>query len=270
MTGLIACARMYAMVPGAAEAWRVLFAGVAVRSGIRLDVIDHAFPAPLIELWTRPDLGCAFMCGWPFVRGVADVVPVAAPVLADARAAGRPVYWTDLVVRTDSAACGIENLRGQRVAYTVRDSQSGFNALRHHLRGIPGAKPLFGAEVGPVFTPRRAIEAVVDRRAHAAPIDSIAHALLRLHDPALAVQVRVVAQTEATAAPLLVAGVGADPGAVRALRTALLGLHQDAEGRAVLARLALRRFTEPLPHAEYHVMEDRARDAEAAGIDGLE
>lgn len=176
------------MAAGAAEAWRALFARAAVRSGVRLNVVDHAYPAPLIELWTRPDLGCAFMCGWPFVRGVADVVPVAAPVLADARAAGRPVYWTDLVVRADSAARGIEDLQGQRVAYTVRDSQSGFNALRHHLRSSPGAKPLFGAEVGPVFTPRRTIETVVDRRAEATPVDSIAHALLQLHDPGLAAQ----------------------------------------------------------------------------------
>lgn len=72
------------------------------------------------------------------------------------------------------------------------------------------------------------------------------------------------------AAPLLVASAGGDPGAVRALRTALLGLHQDVDGRAILTSLALQRFTEPLLHAEYNVMEDRARDAEAAGITRLE
>ena len=40
-------------------------------SGVDLRVIDHAFPAPLAELWSRPDLGCAFMKNlnnWPATK----------------------------------------------------------------------------------------------------------------------------------------------------------------------------------------------------------
>ena len=42
-------------------------AGLARECGVDLDVIDHAFPLPLAELWSRHDLACAFMCGFPYV-----------------------------------------------------------------------------------------------------------------------------------------------------------------------------------------------------------
>ncbi|MBL8670191.1 MAG: ABC transporter permease, partial [Alphaproteobacteria bacterium] len=62
-SALIANARMYSVAPGAAAAWKRLFAWLKERSGIDLQVIDHAFPAPLDALWARPDLACTFMCG---------------------------------------------------------------------------------------------------------------------------------------------------------------------------------------------------------------
>jgi hypothetical protein len=65
MTGLVASARMSAVAPSARAAWRALFEAVSRRSRVALEIIEHAFPASLNDLWTRDDLGCAFMCGWP-------------------------------------------------------------------------------------------------------------------------------------------------------------------------------------------------------------
>jgi ABC-type phosphate/phosphonate transport system substrate-binding protein len=108
----VANARMYSVNPPAAAAWKQLFAWVAERSGVPLEAIDHGFPAPLSELWARPDLGAAFMCGFPFVRSANRPRPVAAPIPAGARYGGRPVYVTDLVVRADSAFQTIEDTFG--------------------------------------------------------------------------------------------------------------------------------------------------------------
>lgn len=266
----VANARMYGVAPGAVAAWRALFGHVAERSRVALEIIDHAFPAKLSELWARADLGCTFICGWPYSRGVADVIPIAAPVVADARAGGRPVYWTDIVVRADNPATMLEDLRGQTIAYTVEDSQSGFNALRHFLRGVPGPKPVFAREHGPVFTPRRAIEAVISGEADAGPVDSYAHALLQLYAPELTDRVRVIAQTASTPCPLLVASAGLDAGRVAALRGAFLRLHDDLAARPLLSALGLRGFAEPLPSDAYFQMEAIAAEAKALGLHRLE
>ncbi len=252
----IANARMYSVTPEADEAWKTLFRHVAKTSGVPLDIVDHPFPRPVSDLWLRPDLACAFMCGWPWIRAGARHIPVAAPI---PREAGAPRYWSNLVVRADDPAQTLEDLKDRRIAYTILDSQSGFSALRHHLRTHPA--PTFGEIVGPLTTPRRSIEAVAENRADIAPIDSYAHALLRRHLPHLTDRVRILVRTRPTPIPLLVASPDADPAMVAALRAALLAITDPA----LLEPLALQGFTTPLPIAEYQQMEASARAAEHAG-----
>jgi len=129
----VANARMYSVNPQAASAWKELFAWLSRESGVELDVVDHAFPLPLSDLWSRADLACAFMCGFPFALTTHPPQPVAAPVPAKAPIPGRPVYATCLLVRADSEYFSIEDTFDRRVGYTVEDSHSGYNALRHHL-----------------------------------------------------------------------------------------------------------------------------------------
>lgn len=263
---LTANARMYAVTPQASQSWRALFGWLARRSGVALGAIDHAYPAPLGNLWARPDLGAAFMCGWPLARRVADVTIVAAPIPAEPRAGGRPVYWTDLVVRHDSPFRTIEDTFGHRLAFTTDDSHSGFNAVRRFLMGHvrPGGAPLYGAHVGPLVTPRRSLESVIEGKADVAPLDSYAHALLRRDAPELARQVRTVASTEPTPIPPLVASRGTDPAAIAALREALVSAAEDAAARPLLDALALAGFAAVEPEA-YAITLDWARAAEGAG-----
>ena len=263
---LTANARMYAVTPPTRDSWRALFGWLARRSGVPLEVTDHAYPAALGDLWTRPDLGAAFMCGWPLARQVADVTIVAAPIPAEPRAGGRPVYWTDLVVRQDGRFRTIEDTFGHRLAFTTDDSHSGFNAVRRFLMGYarPGGAPLYGALVGPLVTPRRALECVVQGEADVAPLDSYAHALFRRDAPELAGKVRTVASTKPTPIPPLVASRATDPGLVAALRKALLSAADDETARPLLDALLLSGFAAVEPDA-YTITLDWARAAEGAG-----
>lgn len=262
---LIANARMYSVTPEAAAAWIALFHHIATVADVPLEIIEHPFPLRVSDLWKREDLACAFMCGWPWVRGNGGGVrhiPVAAPIPADA---GRPVYWSDLVVRAGHPARCLHDLQGAYAGYTLLDSQSGFSAFRQHLIKLGDAAPEFSAIVGPLTTPRRSIEAVAEGRADVAPIDSYAHALLRRHLPALTGRVRVLARTAPTPIPMLVASPGADPAITARLRAALLALRD----KSLLQPLALLGFTDPLPREDYMQMEHRARAAESAGIHDL-
>ena len=129
----VANARMYSVDPGAASAWNELFEWLAQQSGVELRLINHGFPEQLSELWSRPDLGCAFMCGFPYVSAKNSLRAVAAPVPLGAPLPGRPVYATRLVVRADSSFRSLQETFGGRLGYTAEDSHSGYNALRHHL-----------------------------------------------------------------------------------------------------------------------------------------
>src|SRR5260370_39979343 len=219
----VANARMYSVNGPAASAWKELFVWLARESRVDLRVIDHAFPLPLAELWSRPDLACAFMCGFPFALAAQKPRPVAAPVAARALVPGQPVYATRLVVRADSKFGSLEDTFGGRLGYTVEDSHSGYNALRHHL--LPyfqkRGERLYQRSIGPLFTPRRVIEALLGDDIDVGPLDSYALDLMLRHEPDLAPRIRIVSTTELAPIPFLVAAPTCPDGIVSALQGVL-------------------------------------------------
>lgn len=265
---LVANARMYAVPPAAASAWRQLFAWLSRRSEIPLEVIDHAFPAPLPDLWSRADLGCAFMCGLPYVRSRNRPKPVAAPVPAPARYRGCPVYMTDLIVRADSAFHSLEDTFGGRLGYTAEDSHSGYNALRHHLLPFRAARrsSLYRESVGPLHTPRRVLEAVLAGAIDIGPLDSYALDLMLRHEPELGNRIRVVATTDAAPIPFLVASPECPDAVLERLQTALAEFGDAAECATLRDELCLARF-EPVAVRDYDLIASWDRQARAAEYD---
>ncbi len=236
---------MYAVAPGAAASWRALLALVSARAATPLDIIDHAWPAPLADLWARDDLGCVFMCGWPYAKAPMGRHVLAAPVPDAAWSAGQPLYRSDFVVAADSPLTRLEDGFGHRYAYTATDSHSGYNAPRAHLAGMARGANLFGAIAGPFGTPRRAVEAVLAGEADITGIDSYALALLQRHEPGW--RVRIVASSPAYPMPPFVASAATPARTRAALTDALIGLPDDAEGRRLLADLCLQGFAAVTP-----------------------
>jgi ABC-type phosphate/phosphonate transport system substrate-binding protein len=262
----VANARMYSVNPGAAAVWKEFFEWLARASGVDLRAIDHAFPAPLAELWSRPDLGCAFMCGFPYELAKHPPRPVAAPVPLGAPVPGKPVYATRLVVKADTAFRSLEDTFGGRLGYTVEDSHSGYNALRHHLlpyRQQRGGN-LYRESIGPLTTPRRVIEAILAGEIDVGPLDSYALDLMQRHDPDLAAQIRVVATTDTAPIPFLVASRECPDDVVAALQEALIGFGDVAACADLRERLCLQGFA-PVVIADYDLITRWDAEARAAG-----
>src|SRR5215216_2803511 len=79
----------------------------------------------------QADLGA--VCGAQYVRmagqPVAPVRLLAAPVMRADRYQGRPVYFSDLVVRADAMLQTFADLRGANLAYNEPRSYSGYQVL---------------------------------------------------------------------------------------------------------------------------------------------
>lgn len=238
---MIANARMYSVTPEVGALWRRLLAAVLGTVEPTVDIVDHAPPAPIAELWGRNDKAAVFMCGLPQSLASPRPALVAAPVPSPAAYRGRACYWTDLVVRVDSGFETLEQTFGHRLALTTPESQSGCAAPLHALMARAGSEPLYREVVAPVFTPMGALRAVIERQADVAPLDSYALALMQRHASDLAAQVRVVASTEPTAIPALVASGSAS----LAIVDAFLAADRQADSRAVMEPLLLTRFEKP-------------------------
>ena len=266
---MIANARMYAVTAEVADHWRALFAWVADAAGVPLDVVPHAPPAPLGALWRRPDLGSAFMCGYPWATwpdAASRPAMLGAIVPSPSRYADRPAYCTDVVVRADAGIDGADALAGRRFAFTTPSSQSGYQAPRAFFAAAALAHggALFANTVGPLMTPRAVVDAVLRGDADAGPLDGYWHDLLRRHEPATAARLRTVASTPWTPLPPLVCAAGTPADAQSRLAAALVEAGSAPALCDVREALLMARIAAPRP-AEYAILRDNATHADALG-----
>ena len=124
---------------------------------------------------------------------------------------------------------------------------------------------VFPLPVGPLTTPRRMLEAIVEGRTDVGPLDSFAFELLRRHEPQLAAPVRVIAQTALVPIPAVMASAAMPREVVEALRAGLLRFGQEPTTATLRADLCISGFA-ALDPKTYAVAEDWAREAEQAGM----
>ena len=262
---------MYSATPSVKADWTQLLAWVLDHAGLAWPVIQYDAPAPLAALWARNDLGLAMMCGLPFAQQIHEAASqqkprpltlIAAPLPSPPRYGGKPVYFTDIVVRADAPYRTLEDTFGCVVGYTLADSMSGGVALRHHLEPFrTRQRPrLYRAAVGNLIHARGVIEALIAGRIDVGPLDSYYHDLLRRHEPGFAAQVRTLCSTPALPIPPLVATAALSAQTVARLRAALLATALAAELKPVLERLLLAGFAFPDP-ADYRPLAAMAATA---------
>ena len=243
---MIANFRMYEVAPGAARAWRALFTRVFADTGLNVSIVEHRPPAPLAELYTRDDLACAFMCGWPFVRS-GRMQAIAAPVPSPARYEHQARYCSEFLVREASGWAKLEDAFGHRFGWTAADSQSGFNAPRAHLARYvtPQRASLFSEIRGPLGTPGAALEALRRSEIDLIALDSFWLDLCRRHEPSKLEGIFCIATTDWTPNPLLVAAEQVPVSIVERLGGALVRLHEIPAYSALLADVLVERFVMP-------------------------
>jgi ABC-type phosphate/phosphonate transport system substrate-binding protein len=254
---MIANARMYAVGAQAGELWRALLCAVTAQAGLNVEVIEHAPPARLEDLWHRTDMAAVFMCGLPYSRADPKPTLIAAPIPAAAEFAGRPEYWSELVVRRDSRFSDLESTFGGKICLTAPNSQSGYAAALQYLMAFDAARegkagarsPLYREIAAPAVTPLGAVTAVVDGAADVAPIDAYAYRLLQKHRGDLTSKLRTVALTARTPIPPLVASIALEASVegAQGLRAAFTAAHRDPALKVLLAGLELSHFVTPDP-----------------------
>jgi ABC-type phosphate/phosphonate transport system substrate-binding protein len=263
---MIANARMYAVGAQAAELWRALLSAVTAQAGLNVEVIEHAPPACLDDLWRRTDMAAVFMCGLPYSRADPKPTLIAAPVPAAAEFAGLPKYWSELVVRSDSPFYDLESTLGGTICLTAPNSQSGYAAALQYLMAFDAARaakagarsPLYREIAAPAVTPLGAVTAVLTGAADVAPIDAYAYRLLQKYRGDLTSKLRTVARTARTPIPPLVASIEGATG----LRAAFTAAHRDPALKVLLGGLELSHFVTPDPR-DYDALRIRFESATA-------
>jgi ABC-type phosphate/phosphonate transport system substrate-binding protein len=217
----VAALPMYNVTPALAACWRELLADV-------LRAVDRIEPAACIvepgddlaAFWRRPDLLLAQTCGYPLMHGLQHVVQLVATPCFAAPGCNGSDYASVIVARAQSSLETLEQCRGTRVAFNQRDSNSGFNALRHAVAPLARHGAFFGASLC-TGSHAGSLQALADGRADVAAIDCVTMAFMRDERPELAQHVREIGWTRASPGLPLIASRDVAARSVVALRNAL-------------------------------------------------
>jgi ABC-type phosphate/phosphonate transport system substrate-binding protein len=195
----------------------------------------------------------AFLCGLPYVRLSRDdptlLAPLAAPVLAEPRYEGQPIYFSDVIVRHDSPFESFADLRGRSWAHSRDDSFSGCLLARYHLRRMGESDAFFGS-VTYSGSNQASIRAVVEGNVEASAVDSHVLSVERRHRPELDEHLRVIAVLGPSPIPPVVVSRRLDDPLRERLREAICELHQDRIGRQVLGDGVIHQYT-PIGDSAY-------------------
>jgi phosphonate transport system substrate-binding protein len=201
--------------------------------GISFDQFEHG----------QADLGV--ICGLPYVwladRRPPPVEPLAAPILSGDRYGGRPVYYSDVIVRRDSPITCLEELRGCSWAYNEPASHSGHTVTLYSLVRM-GAQPGFFARVVVAGLHQRAIRLVHSGAVDAAAIDSQVLAIEVRDHPQLAERLRVVDSFGPSTIQPVVAASRLPDRLKDEVRELLVTLDDDPSARSMLAHGFIERF----------------------------
>lgn len=190
--------------------------------------------------FSRGEADVGFMCAPPFVRlRELDPPPVellGAPVFRDVRASGRPVYFSEVVVRRGDPARSIEDLDERSWAYNDACSLSGYYSLLDKISQIGVDSETL--ELRHSGSHLASIELLVRGEVDAAAIDSNVLEIQLELVPALRQQLRIIESWGPFPIQPVVVRSTMAPATKNRLRTCL------TSPDLCLARFGLQRFVE--------------------------
>lgn len=229
--------------PGSSlRAYQPLVDLVGHRCGRRAQFITRGSYAEVADLLRTRQCDVALVCTYVYVQGQREygLTAIAAPVVHGAES-----YHSVIIVPLANRATGLLELGGQRFASSDLLSTSGWVWPAQWLR-TQGRDPatFFGRHVV-TGSHDRSVQAVLRGQADAAAVDSIVYADMAAADAGVAAGTQVVQRSPPFGMPPIVCHPQLDAELRERVRTVLLGLHADAEGRAVLATVGFDRFDIP-------------------------
>ncbi|MCV0402131.1 MAG: PhnD/SsuA/transferrin family substrate-binding protein [Chloroflexi bacterium] len=210
-----------------------------------------------------------FVCSIPYLlleeAGTILMEPVAAPVLRGPRYGGRPVYFSDVVVRSDSLAVAFDDLAGSRWAYNEPYSHSGFMVVLHHLAATGRPAAFLGDWIEAGFHDE-SLRMVIDGRADWTAIDSQVLAIWLRTMPWLRRRIRIVATLgPSTVQPIVASRRRLSDEQRSLLRHGLMGLGEEASAKPVLHAAGIDRFV-AVEASDYDDIRGMLRAVREAGL----
>ncbi len=180
--------------------------------------------SPVVGQWGSPDLAFSQCCGYDLLFGFSSALqPLAMPRYAAATGCASYDYRSCIILREDTPAMAIEDLRGTVCAINGFNSYSGAGTLRPLVAPLSRNGRFFrGVKVSGSHV--RSAEMVRAGEADMAAIDCVTYALLAQYRPRALAGLRILMETGSAPAPPYVTRLDLPADKVARMRTALISV----------------------------------------------
>jgi len=224
------------------DQYRQLLAYIARRLGKDLEFVQRKTYGEVDELLGKGLIDLAFICSGPYVSGKDRY---GFELLAVPQVHGSHSYRSYLIVKKDTPFQDLEDLKGRSFAFTDPESNSGRLVPTYWLAQMHERPETFFGRTIYTYSHDNAILAVARGLVDGAAVDGLIWEFYQAKNPVFSSRTRVIKKSEPYGMPPLVASRHL-PGSEKArIRELLLAMHQDPEGKRILAELMIDRFLPP-------------------------
>ncbi len=207
-----------------------------------LEFVQRKTYAEIDELLYKGEIDLAFICSGPYVAGKEKFgfESIAVPEVH-----GSHFYHSYLIVNKDSSYHRLEDLRGHTFAFTDPDSNTGRLVPTYWLSEMQAQPETFFNRIVYTYSHDNSIMAVARNLVDGATVDGLIWEYYQQKNPAFTSKTRIIKKSEAFGIPPLVASRNVSKETKERIRQILFSMHQDPEGKKILAELMIDRFIGP-------------------------
>jgi phosphonate transport system substrate-binding protein len=244
------------------QRFKLLGEYLSKRTGVPVKFTVLSRYGNIIERFTAEKMDGAFFGSFTGALAIRKlgVVPLARPVDLD----GESTYQGYLFTRKDSGIKSVKEMKHKKMAYVDRATTAGYLFPLAYLRenGITDTGHFFS---NTFYTGSHdaAIDAVLNRKADVGAAKNTVYDQMRKHDPRLDNELIILAASPHVPSNGLCVRSGLDESIKSRLKSVLLGLHADADGKKVLQQFGALKFIESTAKDYQPVLEMTKK----AGID---
>ncbi len=217
---------------------------MGLKLGQPVEFIQGKTYAEINDLVRTGSVTLAIVCTNPYLQGQEEfgmeAIAAAVPEGADG-----PYYYSYLIVRRDSPAQSLADLRGLTFAFSDPLSNSGRLTPTYQLALMGETPDSFFRRYIFTYAHDNSIRAVADGLVDGAAVDSLIYDYLAWSEPDLVAKTKVLAKWGPFGNNPVVVNPSLDPTIKALLRQVFLSMHEDQAGVVILRRLRLERFVAP-------------------------
>ncbi|ESU32106.1 hypothetical protein G3A_13295 [Bacillus sp. 17376] len=218
--------------------------------GKKVEIVQRQTYKEVDSMLRTGEVDFAFICSLSYVIGLEKgyIADVAAPVVN-----GRPFYQSYTIVNQNSTYETLEDLKGEKFAYTDPYSYTGRLSMLSQLNKEGETSEGFFGETYFTYSHDYSVKAVELGIVDGATVDGAMFDQMLATEPELSAHIRVIGTGDEAGTPPVVASKKVDSKKVEAFSEILFNLENHPEGRQLLKELGVDRYV-PINQQDYQVI----------------